>query len=406
MTCSLTQSASAAIGLPADRSTDTSVGMVKGLSLTLCVVVAVRLMVFAAGVGSVALADPAEFDLRYTSGQPWIAFDAMHYALITQEGYPTEGLPPYIAFFPLLPMMARALLGMIPVETALLLIAHVSTLAGFAFFYAWCRQLTNHAIAMAGCLLLVTFPAAAFFSAGMTEGPFFCCVAAVLYFLQRGNLWTAAVVCGIATALRPTGVALSLVVIFWSIPQSLAASTLARWAAISILSVSGIALYQAYLWQTYDRFDAYFAAQSYWEPGGLKTPADEIVLAEIAARQAAEVRDARFYLRKTITPQAWNRGLMLVVLGLTVYGLVRPGPIPRVMFMLPLVIFLMAYLPGWGTRASSVVRFQTAALPCFILGALILARWDRPRMVGTLLGAQLAAQLYYACLFSRGIWIG
>lgn len=382
------------------------IGLIRGMLLTLCVITAVRLMVFAAGVGSVALADPAEFDLRFTSGQAWIAFDAMHYLRIARDGYPTDAIRPQIAFFPLLPMIVRAIQPMMAAEVALLALAQLTTLVGFGFFYVWCRQLTNHAIAMAACLLLATFPAAAFFSAGMTEGPFFCCVAAVLFLLQRGHLWPAAIVCGIATALRPTGVALALVVMIWSIPGPMALGGIGRWLAVSLISVSGIGVYQAYLWHTYERFDAYFVAQSYWEPGGLRTARGEVMAAEIAAKRATEVRDTKYYLRKSITPQAWNRGLMLLVLGLTVYGLFRPGPIPRVMFVLPLAIFLMAYLPGWGARASSVVRFQTAALPCFTLGALILARLNRPAVVGGLLGAQLGAQIYYAFLFSRGIWIG
>src|SRR5690606_20519860 len=157
-------------------------------------------------------------------------FDVIHYADIARDGYPTDGLPPDIAFFPLLPLMARTLLPLMSAETAVLLISNLTTLIGFGFLYVWCRRLTSHATASMACLLLATFPAAAFFSAGMTEGPFFCCVAMVLYLLQRGNLWTAALVCGIATALRPTGVALALVVAMWSFKPP------ARWIGVSVLS--------------------------------------------------------------------------------------------------------------------------------------------------------------------------
>lgn len=381
--------------------------MTHGLLVMLFLVAAVRFAIYATGVASVAVADPSDFDLRFASGRAWVAFDVLHYTYIAREGYPIEDvIPPYIAFFPLLPLIARVLLPLMSPETTLLTLAHLTTLVGMGFFYAWCRQFVNHAVALAGCLLLATFPASAFFSAGMTEGPFFCCVAMVLYLLQRDHLWLAAIVCGIASALRPTGVALALVIMLWSWPQSCKPAALARWMMICMISVSGIALYQMYLWHTYERFDAYFVAQSYWEPGGLKTEADRAWLAEVAAKQANEVRDARYYLLKTITPQVWNRGLMLAVLALSVYGLVRPGVMPRVVFVLPLVIFLMAYLPGWGARASSVARFQTAAVPCFLLMALLLARWNRPAVVGVILGVQLAAQLYYAMLFSRGIWIG
>jgi hypothetical protein len=70
------------------------------------------------------------------------------------------------------------------------------------------------------------------------------------------------------------------------------------------------------------------------------------------------------------------------------------------------VIFLMAYLPGWGTRASSIARYESIALPCFLLLACWLATPRRQGLAWGLIGAQLVVQAYYAMLFSRGIWVG
>lgn len=403
---------------PADAS-GTQISLRQGLILTLAIVLAVRILVFAAGVLSSLVAAPEDFNSRYADGRPWIAFDAIHYAEIAREGYPSGQIPPTIAFFPLLPMTARVLLPFMPAESALLLLSNLATLGGFALMYLWCRSWANHATSIAACLLLATFPAAAFFSAGMTEGPFFCACAAVLYLLSRGRLWTAAAICGIATALRPTGVALTAVVVLYAAFELFAkrdgaadpdrprtGQAIARWLAIGLLSVAGIAAYQVYLWATYGQFDAYFQAQSYWEPGGLKTEQDLVVMQEIAARQATEVRDLSFYARKALTPQAWNRGLLLLILGVTGYGLLRPTAVARVLMVLPVGIFLMSYLPGWGERVSSIARFETPAVPMFALATILLLRLVGRRVMAGILVMQLLAQLYYAYLFTRGVWIG
>jgi len=408
--------------MPAGTSADAAnvqPDMRQGLLLMLLLVLAVRVVVFAAGALSALTATPEDFNPRYADGRPWVAFDVIHYAKIAREGYPTEGIPPLIAFFPLLPMTARVLLPVMSAESALLLLSNLATVGGFAFLYLWCRQWANHATSLAVCLLLATFPASAFFSAGMTEGPFFCTCAAALYCLGLRRLWTAALICGLATALRPTGVALAVVVLLWAAfelfsrrqdaehdDRPSAGPAIARWLAIGVLSFGGIAAFQVYLWTTYGQFDAYFQAQSYWEPGGLKTQEDLIVMQEIAAAKAAEVRDLSYYVRKAITPQAWNRGLVLLIVGVTVCGLVRPTGVPRVLLLLPLIIFLMSYLPGWGERLSSIARFETGAVPVFAVATLLLLRLGGQRVLVSVVVLQLLAQIYYAYLFTRGVWVG
>src|SRR5690606_34031077 len=126
-----------------------------------------------------------------------------------------DSIRPDIAFFPLLPLLWRLLGPWFDPGPALLVIANACTLIGFTFFYQWCKALTRPRIAFWACILLATFPAAAFFSAGLTEAPFMMCVAITLFLLQRRSFYTAALVCGMATALRPTGVALAATLVLW-----------------------------------------------------------------------------------------------------------------------------------------------------------------------------------------------
>jgi hypothetical protein len=77
-----------------------------------------------------------------------------------------------------------------------------------------------------------------------------------------------------------------------------------------------------------------------------------------------------------------------------------------VTFLIPAIIFVIGWGPGLGLRSSSLIRFEVAALPCFLLIAiwLITPRF-RPALYATCVAGFLV-QLYYAHLFSRGIWIG
>ena len=79
------------------------------------------------------------------------------------------------------------------------------------------------------------------------------------------------------------------------------------------------------------------------------------------------------------------------------------------LFAVPLLIFLVGYLPNRSTlsgqvRIPALARYETAALPCFYLMAWWLR--DHRRVAATLIAALLAFQLLYAAAISRGWWSG
>ena len=79
---------------------------------------------------------------------------------------------------------------------------------------------------------------------------------------------------------------------------------------------------------------------------------------------------------------------------------------PRVYLIVPIVIFLLAVLPDHGLRISSGFRFESAAAPLFALVAFWLARPGRGGVLATIVALQLVMQIWYAWLFSRGVWVG
>ena len=385
----------------------------------LALVVAIRALVFAAGVVSLWVAAEDAVDPVYATGVPLVAWDALHYREILVRGYPPVPSA-VVAFFPAYPLAARALVPLLTPEAALLVVANVCTLAALGVAYVWARELVAAEVALAGTLLTAAYPPAAFLSAAYTEGPFLLLVALTFLAMQRQAWYGVALASGIATACRPTGLALAAVAWLgaagagWR--QWRGARTLLGLAALGLIAVSGAVAYELFLWRHYDDPLVYTRIQKYWDspsppvpapgPGG-HGPADPLSWGLEATRTALAPWLAVEH--RVTSLSVWNKGWTLLLLVVTVAGFVAPGPLPRLLFAVPLLIFLMAYLPNRSTLAGqqrilSIARYETAALPCFYL----VAWWLRahPRTVAALTVALVAFQCLYAAAISRGWWAG
>jgi hypothetical protein len=389
------------------RYPDSSADGPNGLVPTMAWTTALRALIFLMGVLSVWTA-AGRIDTDVASGHPWLAWDGEHYLNILRWGYTARRQDYYfylIAFFPLFPAMAKPLTLFLSPMTALVVVANVCSLIGFGFFYSWLKAISNARTAFIGTLLLATYPGAVFYSAGLTEGPFFMLVAITMWLLQKDRFYTAAIVSALSTLTRPTGVALAMMVTAYAFVRS-AQLTMSRrllfTALIGLISISGAIGYQCFLWHRYKAFDAYFQAQEYWER------ADQQMQQQMQTTHAGPERySVQFFLDRLHRPQGWNRILALAIVSVMLVGFWKPGPIPRTLLLLPLIIFLMTAIPNHGLRLSSVVRYESAGLPIFGLLAVWLSLTERRRPVLlAVLGLGAAIQVYYAVLFSRGVWVG
>jgi hypothetical protein len=383
-------------------------GSFYGLPAVMCWVLAIRAVVFTMGVLSIQFAGGHAIS-NAASGHPWIAWDGDHYLYILQNGYAPDMSPDSrfydIAYFPLYPLLAKPLTWFMSTETAMVALSNSLSMVGFMFFYLWIRNFAGQKKAFLATLFMATFPGAVFFSAGLTEGPFFTFAAVSLWLLQLKRLYAAAVVSGLATMLRPTGVALAMAV-WLSAVIELWPATLPLWqrlgrlGVLGLISISGGLCYQIFLWERYRTPDVYFRAQEFWEED------DKKMVEAYATSGGAPRYSVPWFIDRAQTPQAWNRIIALIFVGVMVVGFFRPGPVPRVLFVLPLIIFLMTYLPNNGLRASSIIRYETAGLPVFALAAYYMARRPLRPLLVALVCLQFAVQMYYAVLFSRGVWVG
>ncbi len=341
---------------------------------------------------------------------PLIRWDAGHYLWIAQHGY--HGLPcdsEALAFFPGYSLVARLFIPFMRADVAMVVVTHLAALIGLMALYAWSHRHAGAFAAFCCASLVCCYPPAMYFSVGYADAVLFACVAVTLLLLERGWLLPAALVCGFATLTRPTALALAAVVVLHAWLARTGTSLVRRlllMLCLGTVSVSGFLAYQGYLWHLYDRPDAFFAAQQNWHAH--PDPANPI----FKILTLKPVLHPMFRPFKYIARRQWDRlfepprfanpFFNLVILVLAVWGLRRPGTVPRVFYLLPILVFLMGYLPDManGGRLIGIARYQLIALPCFLLlTRWMLARW-RGWGVAVLCLLLLAYQGYYIHLFA------
>jgi len=415
-----------------------------GWAVLIPTIVLLRTLVFAVGVISVHTVHSLDqIQPSDASGFPWIAFDSHFYRNILINGYPPGPTVPYqIAFFPLFPLAARTLLPMFEAlvgpqtasHEALVTVSNICSIIGLCFVYAWARLLIDARTAFVSTLLLALYPSAVFFSAGLTEGLFLMFAALALYLLQKQRLYAAAAVSALASASRPTAVSLAATVVLWTIYYSWnlpKKQLVLRVLLIGMISVAGAASYQCYIWNRYQRFDAFKAAEDKWDlesdpielptnqrliegvdqvwssPNLTVTPASFDQWAKTAPAQPDPKRySMEFFIDRLRRTSAWNRAMALVLLCVLVGAALRRTAVPKLVLVLPALIFMMSYLPNSGLRASSILRYESAGIPLFVVMAIWLSAPRRKPLLLAVGGLSLIVQLYYAFLFSRGFWVG
>jgi hypothetical protein len=343
------------------------------------------------------------------SDVPLVRWDAGHYGRIMMDGYPAE-ITDTAAFFPGYPLFARPFALLFAPGVALIVASHVAALVCAVLFYSWARRCTDAQTALWAVMLWSCYPPAMFLSAGYADAVFVMCVAAALWLLQRQQFWLAAAVTAYATATRPTGLALAAVVVIYAMvygPRPPLPRRLILWGAIGLITISGLIAYELFLWQHYGRPDAFFAAQVSWAPTVAKHPWHRILTLTPVIQPA--LQPVKSVLRgdfgALLEPTTWNATFNLLALIVGIVGLCRPRRIPRIVFLLPIFVFLLAYLPDpvKGGRLVGIARYQLAALPCFAL----LAGWRLLRRWPVVFAVLLVALFFLQCLYVRGFcnWI-
>ena len=195
---------------------------------------------------------------------PLARWDAVWYLRIADSGY--TGSEPRAAFFPLYPLLIRALAapaGGSP--AALLAAAYLIALAAFvaalALLYRLVELELGRRLAQPTLLLLALFPAAVFFGAPYSESVFLLCAVGAFYAARTGRFdWAGGAALGAATT-RSAGLLLlvPLAMLWWSSRERCPAD-----AAWLLLAPLGVVAYAAWLGLTEGDALRFLGVQGAW----------------------------------------------------------------------------------------------------------------------------------------------
>lgn len=198
----------------------------------------------------------------------WSQWDAAHYTRIAVNGYDHPTDPGSPAFFPLYPLVTRAVGWMTGLDASWTGMRVAGVIVAWMCFFVAVYLLTTlfqrvvgDAIARLAGVLLVVSPFSFFLTAGYTESLFliFVALAFLLGFRERWG-W-AAVVVALATASRVTGVFLIPTLLLMAGRRKASRSQLAVIAAVSPL---GILFFMGYTWRALGDPLAFLNAQEGW----------------------------------------------------------------------------------------------------------------------------------------------
>ncbi len=170
-------------------------------------------------------------------------WDSLHYRTIATSGYEfiNDGRQHNIAFFPLFPLMVRGVMDLgLPFQVAGLLVNNIAFLAALYCVYFWVSE--NHGTSKARwtTTVLAWCPLSLFGTVIYTEGLYLFLSAATLRAFDRHQYRWTALWGAMATATRPTGIALipALLIAAWKERRPKAAYLAAAATAIGLLAFS------------------------------------------------------------------------------------------------------------------------------------------------------------------------
>ena len=155
--------------------------------------------------------------LSHPSGGPlvemWMRWDAGWYREIVRHGYRYDpGVQSSVAYFPAYPLAIVALAWAFPgIAAAAVFVTAASGLGSAILFHRWCSTRMSPTAATTALLVMLLSPYAWYLFGAVYSDAFFLLVALAAFVLvDRQRYWLAGVAGFVATASRPTGIAVAI----------------------------------------------------------------------------------------------------------------------------------------------------------------------------------------------------
>jgi len=208
----------------------------------------------------------------------WNRWDAVNYTRIAQYGYLSQNHPFDPAFFPLFPLLVRAVAWLIGNQGYVIVgivISNLAFLGAMFVIYEIAADMLGEQIGRRTLLYLSLFPTAFYFFAAYTESLFLLCTASCFLALRRRR-WLIAGICGLFAALtRNAGIFLVIPYLYevWlsredsslRLKAILAESKplLVRLLPILLIPL-GMAIYMYYCWKISGNPLRFASVQDHW----------------------------------------------------------------------------------------------------------------------------------------------
>lgn len=362
-----------------------------------------------------------------TDFAPLCRFDGEHYRSIIEGGYqyekhagPVEDhrvLEQNIAFFPLFPLVCGFFTGALGTRAAMVLVAHLCALAGAIVLYLWIRRRVDEPVAVFAVAATLCLPSSVYYSYAYAESITLLLMVVALWLIDIRAFVPAAVVCGVATATRPTalGIAGVLALAYWfNSSEPRRGRRLLKLVPLVLIGVAGIAAYAGYLTYRFgsplvyvDNFKAGWVSEGQraeWLPFLTLSPFWE---------QFKYFRNLVLFappvgLINAPNTLMWNAPLDLFILFLSLAGMSRVPRSFRPLLALGPLIFLQSYLASGGAKfgIEPIARYMAVSVPAFVvLAAWCLREW-RPVARYLMLGFMVLLQAAWAFRFGLQEWSG
>ena len=176
------------------------------VKLAILIVLAAKILVLAIGYTVTYLNNGAAPPISVFNSM-FHYWDSSNYANIAQNGYVNTGNDAnFIVFFPLYPMLIRAItFDFAYGNISALIIANACSLIAFLYLYKLAKLEFNSGIAVKAVLFLSVFPTAYFLSAPYTEGLFFALIIACFYYARIDKWWLAGLLSFLGALTRLAG---------------------------------------------------------------------------------------------------------------------------------------------------------------------------------------------------------
>lgn len=340
----------------------------------------------------------------WLGGASWyhrlLRWDSEWYQIVATTGYSYDGNPTWmqnVVFYPLYPTLSRGLSALgVPIHDAMLLVSNAAAVAAVLLLFRLVRRSHGEGIALSAVALLSFFPASVFLSAGYTESLTLLLAVGFFIAIADGRFLTAAVLAGLASATRSSGVLLSLVLAFELARRLPRRAFLLRAPPLGLLATSGLWLYAGWMAYAFGDPLAFAKAQAaFHENTGF---AERLV-------GALTLAPFRKFDPSDLSPAGLDQYFAVIFLMLIARCFLSRG-IDRSMAVFAALVFALPYFTLCGGPAGfiSMARFDVVSFPLFVAAATGLQRrpWAGPAIAGVLGGLLLM----YTALFSQWQWIG